>query len=302
MCVFNYTISVLMDPGRVPATYMPDIEILKALFTRSSARRLKVAVVGVPKTIDNDILLMDKTFGFDTAVEEAQRAINSAYIEAHSAYHGIGIVKLMGRSSGFIAMHASLSSGQIDICLIPETTGSAMICVAEGAGQDLLEKTNATDASGNVVLGDIVHIQQETFNIIFMALDVAGKIVRSPYGVMHGKSSLVYYDEKGDDGLFAGLSKYMSLSNMSGFLLLLRFLSTAGRYHNLVIDKDSFPHEALEVTAWTEDGLIMAARHKKYRHIQGVQFHTESIITSEGMGIVHNFIKMVERADVRTKN
>jgi 6-phosphofructokinase 1 len=63
---------------------------------------------------------MDKTFGFDTAVEEAQRAINSAYIEARSAYHGIGLVKLMGRSSGFIAMHASLSSGQVDVCLIPE--------------------------------------------------------------------------------------------------------------------------------------------------------------------------------------
>ncbi|XP_058083737.1 ATP-dependent 6-phosphofructokinase 5, chloroplastic-like [Magnolia sinica] len=145
-------------------------------------RRMKVSVVCVPKTIDNDILLMDKTFGFDTAVEEAQRAINSAYIEAHSAYHGIGLVKLMGRSSGFIAMHASLSSGQIDICLIPEvpftlegpfgvlrhlehlirTKGSAVICVAEGAGQDLLQKSNALDASGNVVLGDIgVHIQQQ---------------------------------------------------------------------------------------------------------------------------------------------
>ncbi|BAT74744.1 hypothetical protein VIGAN_01249100 [Vigna angularis var. angularis] len=145
-------------------------------------RRLKVSVIGVPKTIDNDILLMDKTFGFDTAVEEAQRAINSAYIEAHSAYHGIGVVKLMGRSSGFIAMQASLSSGQVDICLIPEvpfnfhgphgvlshlkflleTKGSAVVCVAEGAGQNLLQKTNATDASGNVVLGDIgVYIQQE---------------------------------------------------------------------------------------------------------------------------------------------
>ncbi|CAH9094975.1 unnamed protein product [Cuscuta epithymum] len=145
-------------------------------------RQLKVAVVGVPKTIDNDIMLMDKTFGFDTAVEEAQRAINSAYIEAHSAYRGIGVVKLMGRSSGFIAMHASLASGQIDICLIPEvpfnlhgphgvlrhlkylleTKGSAVLCVAEGAGQIFLEKTNAKDASGNAVLGDIgVYIQQE---------------------------------------------------------------------------------------------------------------------------------------------
>ncbi|KAL8143448.1 hypothetical protein V2J09_016480 [Rumex salicifolius] len=145
-------------------------------------RRMKVVVVGVPKTIDNDILLMDKTFGFDTAVEEAQRAINSAYIEAHSAYHGIGLVKLMGRSSGFIAMYASLSSGQVDICLVPEvpfnlhgphgvlthleqllhTKGSAVICLAEGAGQELLNKTNVTDASGNIVFGDIgVHMQQE---------------------------------------------------------------------------------------------------------------------------------------------
>ncbi|KAL6577841.1 ATP-dependent 6-phosphofructokinase 5, chloroplastic [Orobanche minor] len=154
-----------------------------AIHEECRKRRIKIAVVGVPKTIDNDILLMDKTFGFDTAVEEAQRAIYSAYIEAHSAYHGIGIVKLMGRSSGFIAMQASLASGQIDICLIPEvslnlhgpngvlshlkylieTKGSAVVCVAEGAGQDLLQKTNATDASGNTILGDIgVHIQQET--------------------------------------------------------------------------------------------------------------------------------------------
>ncbi|KAK7819419.1 atp-dependent 6-phosphofructokinase 5 [Quercus suber] len=153
-----------------------------AIHNECRTRRMKVAVVGVPKTIDNDILLMDKTFGFDTAVEEAQRAINSAYIEAHSAYHGVGIVKLMGRSSGFIAMHAALASGQIDICLIPEvpfnlhgphgvlrhlkylieTKGSAVVCVAEGAGQDFLQKTNAKDASGNVVFGDIgVHIQQE---------------------------------------------------------------------------------------------------------------------------------------------
>ncbi|KAK9107640.1 hypothetical protein Syun_023651 [Stephania yunnanensis] len=91
-----------------------------AIHEECRKRKLKICIVGVPKTIDNDILLMDKTFGFDTAVEEAQRAINSAYIEAHSAYHGIGLVKLMGRNSGFIAMHATLSSGQIDVCLIPE--------------------------------------------------------------------------------------------------------------------------------------------------------------------------------------
>ncbi|KAG2304823.1 hypothetical protein Bca52824_033474 [Brassica carinata] len=133
-------------------------------------------VVGI--TLENDILHMDKTFGFETAIEETQLAINSAYIEAHSAYHGIGAAKLMGRSSGFIAMivpDASLASGPVDLCIIPEvpfnlhgpdgvlkhlnyligTKGSAVICVAEGAGQTFLENTNAKDASGNKLLGDI---------------------------------------------------------------------------------------------------------------------------------------------------
>ncbi|KAK9698364.1 hypothetical protein RND81_08G099100 [Saponaria officinalis] len=153
-----------------------------AIHNECRKRKLKVSVVCIPKTIDNDILLMDKTFGFDTAVEEAQRAINSSYIEAHSAYHGIGLVKLMGRSSGFIAMHASLASGQVDVCLIPEvpftldgpsgvlqhlehlirTKGAAVVCVAEGAGQELLAAPDLKDASGNAVLGDIgVHIRQQ---------------------------------------------------------------------------------------------------------------------------------------------
>ncbi|KAL2627048.1 hypothetical protein AAZV13_07G147800 [Glycine max] len=108
-----------------------------------------------------------------------------------------------------------------------------------------------------------------------------GKIVRAPHGVMHGKSSMVYYDEKGEDGVLAGLS--------NPFL--------AGRYHSLVIEKGSFPDDELEVTAWTEDGLIMAARHKKYKHLQGVQFHPESIITPEGKTIVHNFVKLIERSE-----
>ncbi|KAL7163319.1 hypothetical protein ACSBR2_039422 [Camellia fascicularis] len=108
-----------------------------------------------------------------------------------------------------------------------------------------------------------------------------GKIVRSPYGVMHGKSSLVYHNEGGEDGLFSGLSNPF----------------TAGRYHSLVIEKESFPHEELEMTAWTEDGLVMAARHKIYRHLLGVQFHPESIITSEGRMIVKNFIKLIEKKE-----
>lgn len=106
-----------------------------------------------------------------------------------------------------------------------------------------------------------------------------GKIVRSPFGVMHGKSSLIHYDEKGEGGIFVGLP--------SPF--------TAGRYHSLVIEKESFPHDELEITAWTDDGLIMGVRHKKYRHIQAVQFHPESIITPEGKKIVQNFINIIEQ-------
>ncbi|XP_042479590.1 anthranilate synthase beta subunit 1, chloroplastic-like [Macadamia integrifolia] len=111
-----------------------------------------------------------------------------------------------------------------------------------------------------------------------------GKIVRAPFGVMHGKSSPVYYDEKGED-LFSGLSNPF----------------TAGRYHSLVIENESFPSDELEITAWTEDGLIMAARHKKYRHLLGVQFHPESIITTEGKTIVRNFVKMIERIEGKSQ-
>ncbi|XP_037417298.1 anthranilate synthase beta subunit 1, chloroplastic-like [Triticum dicoccoides] len=105
-----------------------------------------------------------------------------------------------------------------------------------------------------------------------------GKIIRVPSGVMHGKSSPVHYDEVLGKAIFEGLSNPF----------------TAARYHSLVIEKESFPHDELEITAWTEDGLIMAARHKKYKHIQGVQFHPESIITPEGKRIILNFARYVE--------
>ncbi|XP_022726817.1 anthranilate synthase beta subunit 1, chloroplastic-like [Durio zibethinus] len=130
-------------------------------------------------------------------------------------------------------------------------------------------------------LGPIVPLFGVCMGLQCIGEAFGGKIVRSPYGVVHGKSSLVYYDEKGEDGLLTGLSNPFK----------------AGRYHSLVIEKDSFPWEALEVTAWTEDGLIMAARHKVYKHLQGVQFHPESIITSEGKTIVRNFIKLIERKE-----
>eukprot|EP01023_Acetabularia_acetabulum_P008938 TRINITY_DN1393_c0_g2_i1.p1 TRINITY_DN1393_c0_g2~~TRINITY_DN1393_c0_g2_i1.p1 ORF type:complete len:553 (-),score=93.04 TRINITY_DN1393_c0_g2_i1:301-1959(-) len=134
------------------------------------------AVVGVPKSIDNDILLIDKCFGFDTAVDEAQRALLAAKVEASSAYNGIGLVKLMGRQSGFISLQASLASGVVDACLIPEVPfqldgpcglkqyvgkllrnkGHCVLCIAEGAGQEMIAGQNqGQDASGNPILKDV---------------------------------------------------------------------------------------------------------------------------------------------------
>ncbi|XP_010451330.1 PREDICTED: ATP-dependent 6-phosphofructokinase 7-like isoform X1 [Camelina sativa] len=148
------------------------------IFEEIRRRGLKVAVVGIPKTIDNDIPVIDKSFGFDTAVEEAQRAINAAHVEAESNENGIGFVKLMGRYSGFIAMYATLASRDVDCCLIPESPfylegeggllefiekrlkehGHMVIVLAEGAGQDLMSKSMEStlkDASGNKLLKDV---------------------------------------------------------------------------------------------------------------------------------------------------
>ncbi|KAK4280967.1 hypothetical protein QN277_012517 [Acacia crassicarpa] len=152
------------------------------IFEEIRRRGLKVAVAGIPKTIDNDIMVIDKSFGFDTAVEEAQRAINAAHVEAESIENGIGVVKLMGRYSGFIAMHATLANRDVDCCLIPESNfylegegglfefiekrlkenGHMVIVIAEGAAQDLVSESMQTlannkhqDASGNKLLQDV---------------------------------------------------------------------------------------------------------------------------------------------------
>lgn len=138
-------------------------------------RGLKCAVVGVPKTVDNDLMFIDRSFGFETAVQRAKEAVAAVHMEAASQINGIGLVKLMGREAGFIATAASLASHETNFCLIPEVPfemegengflaclerrlakrGHAVIVVSEGAGQDLLTSTGATDASGNKKLADI---------------------------------------------------------------------------------------------------------------------------------------------------
>ena len=147
------------------------------LITEEITRRnLKTGVIGIPKTIDNDIAFVDRTFGFSTAVEAATRAILGAHNEAISAPNGVGLVKVMGRHSGFVAANASLALKDVNFCLVPEVDfdmdgprgllaslkkrlterGHAVILTAEGAGQRYVsEGALERDASGNVKLGDI---------------------------------------------------------------------------------------------------------------------------------------------------
>lgn len=141
------------------------------LFEKAKERKQCLSVVGVPKSIDNDIVLFDKTFGFESAVSVAADVIRHAYVEATSCDKGVGIVKLMGRDAGFVAMHAALASTIVDLVIIPEVKVRVedvlahvdatlaekefmVIAVAEGAGQEYV-MTDKKDATGHAVYGDI---------------------------------------------------------------------------------------------------------------------------------------------------
>lgn len=139
-------------------------------------RGLPIAVVGLPKTIDNDIPWVRRSFGFETAVSLAAEAIRGAWTEATAVRRGVGLVKLMGRHSGYLAASATLATGLVDVCLVPESRfgfdgpdgllallerrldaeGHVVVVVAEGAGQQYFDvETLGFDASGNRKLGDI---------------------------------------------------------------------------------------------------------------------------------------------------
>ncbi|MDR2124103.1 MAG: ATP-dependent 6-phosphofructokinase [Desulfovibrio sp.] len=138
-------------------------------------RSLRIAVIGIPKTIDNDINFVGESFGFETAVFKATEAIQCAHTEATGYKNGIGIVKLMGRESGFIAAQATLAMKDVNFVLIPEIPfalhgrrgllpelaerlkkrSHAVVVIAEGAGQHLTASRNETDPSGNIALADV---------------------------------------------------------------------------------------------------------------------------------------------------
>jgi len=159
-------------------------------------RNSRISVIGIPKTIDNDINFVGKSFGFDTAVEKATEAIACAHVEANGAFNGIGIVKLMGRESGFIAAQATLALKEVNFVLVPEgpfslegpdglleqlekrlrTRKHAVLVIAEGAGQHLCEASGRTDASGNPVLCDICALIMARIKEHFKARDMEATI------------------------------------------------------------------------------------------------------------------------------
>lgn len=169
-----------------------------------STRKLKIAVVAVPKTIDNDISFVSRSFGFETAVDTATNAIQCAHTEALSYPNGIGLVKLMGRYSGFIAATAAASQRDVNFVLIPEvdfdldgprgfleclkkrllSRSHAVIVVAEGAGQKFFtENAKSTDKSGNIKLQDIGSFLKNRINDFFakQEIDVNLKYIDPSY-------------------------------------------------------------------------------------------------------------------------
>ncbi|MFN8438436.1 MAG: ATP-dependent 6-phosphofructokinase [Cytophagales bacterium] len=170
-------------------------------------RGLDIAVIGIPKTIDNDINFIQRSFGVETAFSAACESIHNAHTEADCAYNGIGLVKLMGRESGFVAANAVLATGEANFCLIPEVEfdlegekgllqqienrllrrNHTVIVVAEGAGQKFVNdpKNIQYDASGNVKLGDIGLFLKDKINAYFKEkkVDISLRYIDPSYNI-----------------------------------------------------------------------------------------------------------------------
>ena len=198
-------------------------------------RDQKMAVIGIPKTIDNDLNLIQKTFGFDTAIAESVKAIQCAHIEAKGAPNGIGLVKIMGRQSGHIAAGAALAQTDVNIVLIPEVPfdmegergflrvvekrlrerAHCVILAAEGAGQEHLRQEGQpleTDASGNLRLLDIgVFLKnslEEYFRRIEMEVNV--KYIDPSYTIRSVQANA-------SDSMYCGaLGQYAAHAGMAG--------------------------------------------------------------------------------------
>lgn len=207
-------------------------------------RGAQISVIGIPKTIDNDLNLIEKSFGFDTAIDKTVEAIRSAHVEAKGAFNGIGLVKIMGRLSGYITATAALAQGDANFVLIPEVPfdlegdqgflkalenrmkkrGHAVILVAEGAGQELMNRhptEQKTDASGNIRLQDIGLFLKDAINRHFreINLEINLKYIEPSYlirSVPANASDSIYCSSLGQ------YSVHAAMAGKTGLLVALR--------------------------------------------------------------------------------
>ena len=209
---------------------------IMSISTELRKRGRCVSIVGVPKTIDNDIPLIEKSFGFETAVQEAQRAIQSANVEANSVNYGVGLVRVMGRNSGFVAMNATIASRDVNVCLIPEVPyeikrvcehvhrrllarNHCVLVVAEGAATACVDQhlvREGKDPSGNPLLFDIGnHLKKEIVEYCSsQGMECTLKFIDPTYMIRtvpansHDRTLCVQLAQAATHGAFAGYTAF----------------------------------------------------------------------------------------------
>lgn len=235
-----------------------------AIWQEVARRGLPISVIGIPKTIDNDIGYVAKTFGFDTAVAEARQALQCAHVEAKGAQNGIGLVKVMGRDSGFIAVHATLANLDVNFTLIPEMTFDlhgkggfldaleqrirkrhhAVIIVAEGAGQEFFKEDVRKDASGNILHNDIGVLLRDEIQSYFKCknIPITLKYIDPSYIIRSVAANA-------SDSIFcAHLGRYAVHAAMAG-----RTDMIVGLWH------DKFTHVPIPITVSTRKKISTAS-------------------------------------------
>ena len=239
------------------------------------ARELKTSVIGIPKTIDNDIVMVSRSFGFDTAVDVATGAIIGAHNEAKGYPNGIGLIKLMGRHSGFIAATASLAQQDVNFVLIPEIDvdldgehgllrclekrlaerGHAVIVAAEGFGQKFFEDAGSErDASGNIKLKDIGLFLRDTIKRYFRKrkIEISLKYIDPSYTIRSlpaNPNDSVFCGFLGRDAVHAGMAgkTRMLISHWNNHFVHVPMSLSAGKRKH-VSPRGKLWHTVLEAT------------------------------------------------------
>jgi 6-phosphofructokinase 1 len=195
-----------------------------AIAQEIAARKLPIAVVGVPKTIDNDIAFVDRTFGFETAVEQARTVLQAAHAEARSARNGVCVVQLMGRDAGFITASAALASGEVNVCLVPEvpftpdalakylegrlaTRGHAVIVVAEGCAAQLGDTSGDSRGAKRDVAAALASLLATHFRTVNRPISI--KVIDPSYTLRSVPSTAddaIYCDQLGRYAVHAAMS------------------------------------------------------------------------------------------------